>query len=225
MTDPADLRALLAQAPLAPGYRYTPLRMSEVDTLIEMLPAWYPDIGVGVASCFLRRAFYADDVWFDERPDRDVHVLALRHGDTLAGMFAWDLDRDAMTVYGRLGVCAPGHRGARLAQAGLVVLESFARGAGAGMLYGLATLKTTHVQTAFERAGWRLVGITPGYDRELVGGAVKRVYEAVYAKLLVEPGDLLPPQHMTAGTRALFEMLFDPPVNCTTASWNCELRP
>jgi hypothetical protein len=229
MIGATDLHAMLAGLPLGEGYAYAPLRPDEVDTLIERLPSWYPDIGVGVASCFLRREFYAEKVWFDERPERDVFVLALRRGDTLAGIFSWDLDRDAMTVYGRLGVAAPGQRGARLAPAGLVLLEAFARHVGAGMLYGLATLKTAHVQAVFERAGWRLVGITPGYDRELVGGRIKRVYEALYAKLLVGQADLLQPQpqHMTPATQALFERLFEPsvpvaapPAKCTTASWN-----
>ena len=55
-----------------------------------------------------------------------------------------------------------------------------------GLVYGMATLKAPHAQRAFERAGWQLIGITPGYDREMVApGVVKRVYEAVYAKVLV----------------------------------------
>jgi len=228
--DSTTLRSMLDRLPLGDGYSFEPLRRDEVDALVARLPAWYPDIRVGTASCYLRRAFYDDRVWFDDRPDRDVYVLALRHGDTLAGLFSWDLDRDALTVYGRLGVSAPAHRGARLQQAGLVLLETFGRYVGAGMLYGLATLKTRHVQAEFERSGWRLAGITPGYDRELVGGTIKRVYEAMYAKVLAAPGELLQPQHMTPATQALFELLFGPhpaaPVatrKSTTASWNCEL--
>jgi hypothetical protein len=229
MMDTTTLRSMLDRLPLADGYSYGPLRRDEIDILVERLPAWYPDIRVGAASCYLRRRFYDEQVWFDDRADRDVYVLALRHGDTLAGLFSWDLDRDAMTVYGRLGVSAPAHRGARLQQAGLVLLETFGRQVGAGMLYGLATLKTRHVQAQFERSGWRLAGITPGYDRELVGGTIKRVYEAMYVKVLAAPGELLQPQHMTPATQALFELLFElrPAAaaarKSTTVTWNCEL--
>ena len=64
---------------------------------------------------------------------------------------------------------------------------------------------------AFERLGWQLIGITPGYDREMVKpGVVKRVYEAVYAKVLVGAGSLLHPdsRNMTDRTKAFFALLF-----------------
>jgi hypothetical protein len=45
-----------------------------------------------------------------------------------------------------------------------------------------------------ERAGHQLLGLTPGYDREMVeGNVVKRVYEAVFAKVLVPETALLRP--------------------------------
>lgn len=212
MIDASELRGVLDRLPLAPGYRFEMLQQGEIDMLTQALPTWYPDIRVGAASCFLRREFYDTRVCFEGRPGDDVYVLLLRRGEAAAGMFAWDLDRDAMTVYGRLGVAAPGHRGARLTQAGLALLEVFGRRVGAGLLYGLATLRTRHVQDVFERAGWRLVGIAPGFDREMVApGTVKRVFEAVYAKVLAGPAELLQPQgqHMTPATRALFERLFE----------------
>ena len=90
-----------------------------------------------------------------------------------------------------------------------------------GMIYGMATLKIPHVQMAFENLGWQLIGITPGYDRELVApGVVKRVYEAVYAKVLVADAGLLrpQPQNMTPKTRALFDSLFP---GALTAAASC----
>ena len=171
--DTNHLAALVARAPLAEGYRFELLRRADVDLLMASLRAWYPDIGVGAASCFLRSRFYADEVQFADGPQRDVHVLALRHGGELVGMFSWDVDRDTLSMYGRLGVVDPAHRGCRLAEAGLWLLETVAAVIGAGLLYGMATLKYPHVQRVFERAGWTLVGITPGYDREMVApGAV-----------------------------------------------------
>jgi hypothetical protein len=220
--DGLALRALLHRLPLADGYRYEPLRRDEVEALVEVLPAWYPDILVGAASCYLRRGFYDDKVWFDDRPDRDVYVIALRHGDALAGLFSWDLDRDAMTVYGRLGVSAPAHRGARLTQAGLALLEAFGRRVAAGMLYGLATLKTRHVQAQFERSGWRLVGITPGYDRELVAAASSACTRRSTPRCWPTRPSCCRPQQMTAATQALFEAAVRAPA---AASMSTHGRP
>ena len=67
------------------------------------------------------------------------------------------------------------------------------------------------MQLALERAGYRLLGFVPGYDREVVApGLVKRVYEAVYAKVLVPDEELLrpDPQNLSPKARALFEVLF-----------------
>lgn len=56
---------------------------------------------------------------------------------------------------------------------------------GMGMVYSLATLKAPYMAEKFERLGWRLIGIIPGFDREMVRpGVVKRVYEAIYTKVL-----------------------------------------
>ena len=80
-----------------------------------------------------------------------------------------------------------------------------------GIAYGMATLKVPHIQRAMEELGFQLIGITPGYDRDMVApGVVKRVYEAVYAKVLVPDEDLLrpEPQNLTPKTKALFDSLF-----------------
>ena len=82
---------------------------------------------------------------------------------------------------------------------------------GLGMVYGLATLRYPQMQATFERMGWQLIGITPGFDQEVVApGVVKRVYEAVYTKVLVGEDDLLRPrtQDLTPAAKALFDLLF-----------------
>ena len=79
------------------------------------------------------------------------------------------------------------------------------------MIYTLATLKVPHMQQALERAGYQLLGLAPGYDRELVApGVVKRVYEAWYAKVLVPDDELLlpDPANLTPKTKELFDLLF-----------------
>ncbi|MCC6197025.1 MAG: hypothetical protein IT518_21430 [Burkholderiales bacterium] len=67
------------------------------------------------------------------------------------------------------------------------------------------------MQRALEKAGFQLIGFTSGYDRELVAsGVVKRVYQAVYAKLLAPENKVLrpDPKNMTVRTKALYEILF-----------------
>jgi hypothetical protein len=99
-----------------------------------------------------------------------------------------------------------------------VLEEALGRAMGMGMAYGLATMHYPHMQASLERMGWRLVGITPGFDRELIApGVVKRVYEVVYAKVLVADEELVRPQAMslTPAVRALFGILF--PEQCDSA--------
>lgn len=82
---------------------------------------------------------------------------------------------------------------------------------GMELVYLLATLKIPHSQMAAERAGFQIVGIVPACDRAMVApGIVKRVYEALYAKVLVTDADVLrpDPQHLTPRTKALFDFLF-----------------
>ena len=219
MMDWTEIAQLAARAPLAEGYRFELLERTEVESLIGLVESWFPDIGVGGASGYLRSAFYADKVFFADAPERDVLVLLLKHGDELAGMFSCERDLDALSVHARVGAAAPAHRGARLAQAGMAFTEALGRRMGLGFAYGMATLKAPHAQRAFERAGWQLIGIVPGYDRELVApGVEKRVYEAIYTKLLVPDGSLLRPrrQNLTPRTQAMFDQVFggirlDPP--------------
>jgi hypothetical protein len=82
---------------------------------------------------------------------------------------------------------------------------------GMGMVYSLATLKVPYMAEKFERLGWQLIGIIPGFDREMVEpGVVKRVYEAIYTKVLVDENDFMIPRRsaMTPKTAALFDLLY-----------------
>jgi len=56
-----------------------------------------------------------------------------------------------------------------------------------------------------------LLGFMPGYDREVgEDGVIKRVYEAVYAMVLVPKERLLRPEskNLSPKAKALFELLF-----------------
>ena len=116
-----------------------------------------------------------------------------------------------LAIYGRLIVLAPEHRGAGLSVLAMQGTEHLGRTMGAAFMYALATLQHPYAQRALERAGYRLLGFFPGYDRvEVSPGIVKRVYQAVYAKLLVAEDEVHwpDPKNMSPHARALFELLF-----------------
>jgi GNAT superfamily N-acetyltransferase len=159
----------------------------------------------------LREDFYRNRVFFDAGVEREVWVAVIRHKGELAGMWSVERETDSLAIYGRLFVLAPAHRGANLSVHIMTGSETIGRSMGAEFLYAMATLKFPNAQRALERAGYQLLGFFPGYDREEVApGVVKRVYQAVYAKLLV-PGEhvLRPdPKNLTPTAKKLFELLF-----------------
>jgi hypothetical protein len=179
--------------------------------LISALETWYPAIAVGNASCHLRPAFYANEVCLEDQYERDFLVVLFMHDSELVGMFSAERNVDSQVLYGRLCAISPRHRGSHLSRHFLLLEEALGRAMGMGMVYGLATLNYPHMQATFERMGWQLVGITPGFDREMIApGSVKRVYEAVYAKTLVCAGELLRPRakDLTPTVKALFDLLY-----------------
>jgi len=203
--------AISTMIPLPEGYRAERLRRAEVPVLIAAIAEWHPDISVGAASCYLREDFYDDKAFLDGEPEKDLLVILIKCADELAGMGSWEREQDALAVYARFGAIAPQHRGAKLAVRAMEFGENLARAMGAGFIYGLATLKIPNMQLALERAGYKLLGFAPGYDREMVSpGVVKRVYEAFYAKVLVPDEDLLrpDPKNLSPKAKALFEVLF-----------------
>jgi hypothetical protein len=199
------------RAPLPSGYYYEYLRREQVPMLISALETWYPAIAVGNASCHLRTEFYASKVCLDDTLERDFLVVLFMRDSELVGMFSAERDTDSQVLYGRICAISPKHRGSHLSRNVLLLEEALGRAMGMGMVYGLATLKYPHMQITFERMGWQLVGITPGFDREVIApGDVKRVYEAIYAKVLASPEELLRPHvtDLTPAVKALFDLLY-----------------
>ena len=206
--------AISAMAPLPDGYRYEMLAREGIPALIDGIKLWHPDIAVGGASCYLEEDFYDREVTLDGEANKDVFVGVFKRGDELVGMWSWEQVPDTLSLYGRLIIIAPTHRSAQLASKTMPLAELVGRAMGAEFLFGLATLKIPHMQRALEGAGFQLIGFTSGYDREEVApGVVKRVFEAVYTKVLVPEGELLrpDPNNLTPTARALFEVLFPTP--------------
>jgi len=213
MTWPA-IDKISAMHRLPVGYRYEQLGRSEIPDLIRAIQTWHPDISVGIGSCYVRENFYHDKVFLRGEKENDFYVVLIKYHDELAGMGSWEWEPDALTLYTRLGIVAPAHRGTGVAGRAVEFTTNLARAMGAGFVYGLATLKMPQAQLALERAGYQLLGFVPGYDRELVApGVVKRVYEAVYAKVLVSEDELLrpDPNNLSPKARALWDLLFPSP--------------
>jgi hypothetical protein len=203
--------ALATSVPAPNGYRYELLRRSEVPALVKALDEWFPGLAVGNARCYLREDFYASRVFFDGSADHDFLVLLFKRGDDWVGMLSVERDQDSQVLYGRVGAISKPHRGAGLSKLFPPLMEAMGNAMGMGMVYGLATLKFPNMQVGFEKAGWQLIGIIPGSDRELIGpGQVKRVFEAIYVKVLAAESEFLRPSvaGMTSMTNALFNFLY-----------------
>lgn len=204
---------ICAMTQLPDGYRFAYMTRADIDPLIAAIRAWFPSVSVGAASCYLTEQFYLDKVVLDDETDKDVLALLIKKGDELVGMGSWERESAAMTLYARLGVIAPAHRGARMAVIAMEHGERMGRAMGAGFIYTLATMKMPQMQLALERAGYHLIGFMPGYDREEVSpGVIKRVFEAGYAKRLAPADEFLRPEdkNMTPNAKRLFDIIFPP---------------
>lgn len=196
---------------LPAGYSVQTIRGEHIAAVTAAVPRWYPDITYGVNSALLREAFYRDRVCLDGAVDKDVIALTVWRGDELVGLWAGEREVDSLALWGRLVVIAPEHAGIGLTRRIIAGMEEAGRRMGAAFIYALVTLKHRYMQQVFENGGYRLVGFFPGYDREQVApGVVKRVYQAVYAKLLAPDNKVLrpDPENMTPAARALYELLF-----------------
>jgi hypothetical protein len=198
-------------ASLPAGYRYAQFGRADIAPLIASLGVWHPNIAMGVNGCYLREDFYFQRVGLDGDLDRDVMVIRIMHGEETVGIWSYEREADSLTLWGRVLVIAPEHRGAKVSVHALAGGERVGRFMGAAFLYAFAPLSTPYVQQSLERAGFRLLGFFPGRDREEVSpGVVKRVYQAVYAKLLVPEEQLHwpHPDKMTPRAREMYRLVF-----------------
>jgi hypothetical protein len=205
------IEQISAMTSLPEGFRFEYLRRQDVPELIASIGRWHPDIAIGGGSCYLRQGFYDEQVQFADGRERNVLVALFRRGDEMAGMWSWEKEPDSLSLYARLIVISPKYRSAKLATTVMPMAEVAGRAMGAEFFFGLATLKIPHMQHALESVGWQLIGFTSGYDQEMVApGIVKRVFEAVYCKVLVPEEELArpDPKNLTPRARALFEALF-----------------
>lgn len=203
-----ELRVLV---PLPEGYQLERFERAHIAPLIAGIQVWHPAISAGANRGYLREDFYLNRVCFEDALDRDIWVIPITFKGELAGVWSFERETDSLAIYGRTIIVAPAHRGANLARLILKRTDFVGRAMGVAFMYALATLTTPHAQRALENAGYRLVGFFPGYDREEVSpGVVKRVYQAVYVKLLVPADEVRfpDPKNLTPRARVLFALLF-----------------
>ncbi len=205
------IETLRELVPLPGGYDFLAFERAHIAPLIVALKEWHPEIVVGVSSCYLREDFYVNRVAIHGGADADILVVPIAFNGEMIGMWSFEREIDSLALYGRLIVLAPAHRGAGLSVLAMLGTEQLGRNMGAAFMYALATLQHPYAQRALERAGYRLLGFFPGYDRvEVAPGVVKRVYQAVYAKLLVAEDDVHwpDPKNLSPRARSLYELLF-----------------
>jgi GNAT superfamily N-acetyltransferase len=198
--------------PLPHGYRFRYLLDSDIDALIQHLPDWHPNVRAGVASAFLDKSYYLNKVAINAEPEKDsVFLLIVDGKGSVIGFVQGERDQNNRSFYGGLGVIAPEHRGHGIHKVIPRLAEWMTRAMNFEFVYVMATLQHQIVQKMYESEGYTLIGFTPGYDREEVApGVIKRVFEAVYAKVLISDDQLLWPSldNLTPRARELFAAVF-----------------
>lgn len=205
--------AILSRISLPDGYELAQMAPEDVPLVVAQLARWYPDIEAGMESPHLQSEFYFAHTQLAGRTEeRSLLPLVIRQrADGVVAVITYERNVLARSITCRLGVLAPEHRIAQLALLGPLLLEEIGRALGAELAYYFATLKTRHQQVIAERREFELVGIVPGHDRDVIEpGVTKRVYEALYAKLLVPQADVhVPPvAALTKRSRAVWTALF-----------------
>jgi hypothetical protein len=204
--------AAISETRLPPNYSLCRMQADDVPVVTERLAAWYPDIRVGMESPHLQADFYFEQVSLDGYPETVLLPLVIKHSaDGIVAVITYEKNSLSRTITSRLGVLSPDHRSSGLGLLGPILLERIGRAIGAELAYYFATLKTRHQQVLAERTGYTLVGIVPANDRNMIRpGEVKRVYEAIYAKVLVDRAELALPdvESFTAQTRNVWNALF-----------------
>ena len=198
---------------LPDGYTWKLLNEIDVPIVVEKLRQWYPDIIVGLESRHLSEDFYRKNFSFKEETDTNKDYLGtvLWHSGTIVGLLTFERNTLQGTLNCPMGALAHDHRGAGILYCGQAMLELMGRAIGAEMVFFTPTLKHPHQQIVAEKMGYKLVGIVPAHDRDMVQkGISKRVFEAVYVKVLVDNDDLFLPKRksLTPQTQKLWDYLF-----------------
>ena len=203
---------VLAKTEPPTNYSLAVMQKVDVATVVRALGGWYPDIVVGAESCHLTEEFYlSQTALIDASEERSILPIVARFHDEIVGMITYEKNVDARTITCRMGAVAPEHRGTGLAMFGPILLEKIGAAIGAELALYYATLKTKDQQVLAERMRYQLVGIVPAFDRDMVQpGEIKRVYEALYAKVLISSDGVVKPplSALSFRTRKVWNAIF-----------------
>jgi hypothetical protein len=205
---------MLSGLTIPEGIHFDRLGQSEIDEVIQRLRVWYPDIVVGAESRHLDREFYEREYSLEAcHEHRPLYGFVCRSAEDseMVGFMSLEKNVRARQIWSPMGAVEPTKRGAGIGQFGAVILEHVGRSIGAEVAFYQVTLKTSRQQKNAERHGFKLCGILPAIDRdEISPGIVRRVYEGVYVKVLVPPGDVEVPlwAHLEEPARKLWRAVF-----------------
>lgn len=206
-----SLEELARHAPIPDGVTLRHWTDAELEQLPDLIRRWYPAATVGAESSFLDPAFLRRELVRPDAPERDLLSWAICERGAVVGFQSFQRDVGARALHGRLGFLSPEARAGFLGALGFSLFEALGRLSGAELLQVWVTLAHKGQQLFAERRGFALAGLVPGFDRDLLpDGTVKRVMEALYVKLLVEPSALSWPDEaaLTPRTRAALQALF-----------------
>ena len=199
------------------GYRLERLCPEDTEAFIVALGFWFPDIRVGSECRFLDPDFYHREVFqLKQLPNKRYFLPILFrhiHSNDLAGCLFLEKNDFALTITSPMSAIATNHRrtGTGLSFLPSTLITEVGRLMGLELAYYISTLRSKSNQFIAEKTGYKLVGIIPGNDRDQVSsGMSARVFEAIYAKLLIPPSDCLIPtvDSLTETTQKLWNHIF-----------------
>lgn len=199
--------------PLPEGVCLRFFRPEELDTLPSTWVRWYPAVRVGAESVFLQPDWLRANIVTTESLDRPIYAYAIEKDGVPVAMMSFQREPHAGTLHGRLGVLDPDARVGILGALGFPAFVKLGELVGAELLLVWVTLATRTQQFMARRNGFRLCGIVPGFDRDAHGEGSRRVFEALYARLLVDDDEVVLPADdaLLPETRALLEQILSGP--------------
>ncbi len=184
----------------------------QVSELILKIKEWYSAIQVGMESRHLSLEYYNHNCVLVDKGEGKLSLPLLvqsKEGVTI-GFISFQADAAARNLTSPLGIVNPSYRGKGIAYFGPNLLEAIGKELQYSLVYYFVTLETIAQQKVAEALGYKIVGIFPSWDRDLIEGQSQRVSEAVYAKSLSgsEINRLPLPTNLTEKTKQLWSFLF-----------------
>ncbi|MCE9669056.1 hypothetical protein LY474_14685 [Myxococcus stipitatus] len=209
-----NLDEMLSGLDIPAGCTAEQLAREDIPRLTALLRSWYPDIQVGTESRHLEPSFYEREFFLrGESPDRNLYGIVCRAKESgdIIGLLSLEKNVRGLQLSAVMGVVEPSKRGLGIGHIGSAALVVVGRNIGAEVVLYYSTLKTARAQRNAEGQGFKLVGLVPAFDVDAIApNTVKRVYEALYAQVLVGPERIHVPDwnELIPSTRALFTHLF-----------------